>query len=134
VTAAAGLRMRVERAGYGLVALALLTSGCSKSGAQQPVTAAQCRASVSLIGVKRMCPTAPITFRIAVSGCAHSVGSFDYEFKAVNEIKKATVRMTARWSRTVRAWDQTEYVALACDEEIDDLATEGSAACTCLTD
>lgn len=117
-------------AGCGVPVAGLLTSACGNLEAQQSVST-ECNASVAVIGSSNVCPTAPIRFRISVSGCEHSSGTFDYDYKLVNELRKAPVRRSGTWTRNKKAWDQTEYVPMACGEEIDDVEIAGAASCTC---
>jgi hypothetical protein len=98
-----------------------LFPGCARlQGAHAPVVG-PCTAAIAVIGAEKVCPVAPIRFQISVSGCRRSSGTFDYDFKAVSEIRKVGVSLSGSWTQTNDTWEQTESVPLGCDAEIDDI-------------
>ena len=124
-------RLRTSAAAVGVPLLALAAAACSRSHAQPAAAAEACRATIQFTGSANECPTAPLNFRISVPGCMHSSGAFGFDYKVVNQIRKAAVSGSGTWHRDERQWEQTERVALGCDDEIDDVANVHATACTC---
>ena len=131
VTMGTWFPMRSFLACCGILAFLGLSSASEESTSQHAVAPKGCSASVTFKDSKNACPTAQIGFQIAVPECAHSSGSFDYEYMAVNEIHKATVHRSAHWKRGKKLWDLTEHVPLACDEAIYNVILSGAPRCTC---
>jgi hypothetical protein len=131
VTTAAWFPIRLLLAGCGILASLGLSSASEELTSHQAVATKKCSASVTFVASQNVCPTAPIGFRIAVPECEHSSGSFDYQYMAVNEIRKATVHRSAHWSRGKKLWDQREQVPLACGEGIYEVMLVGTPRCTC---
>jgi hypothetical protein len=107
-----------------------LISGCARLQRAHAPTVGACTATIAVIGAEKACPVAPIRFQISVSGCRRSSGTFDYDFKAVSEIRKVGVSRSGSWTQTNNAWEQTESVPLGCDAEIDDINTH-ITTCVC---
>jgi hypothetical protein len=98
----------------------------------EQVVAKKCSAAITFVSSQNACPTAPIQFHAAVSGCRKSSGAFDYTYIAVNKETKIEVNRSAQWVHKEPNWDQTEHVPLACDTEIYQVTPMGSPGCTCL--
>ncbi len=124
------VRLRSVIAGYAALTCVLSTSVREPLAAEQ-IAAKKCSAAITFVGSQNVCPTAPIQFHVAVSGCRLSSGAFDYTYLAVNKETKIELHRSARWLHGEPNRDQTEQVPLACDTEIYRVTPVGSPSCTC---
>ena len=106
-------------------------SACSRSNAQQAAAEPGCKAAVSFVSSAEACPIASLKFHVAVTGCANSSGTFGFTYMKGNANQRINSKGSGAWARNVSEWDQTEKVALNCDQELHTVEVDDPASCTC---